>query len=61
MTWIAGLPEGAIGFTREPGFACLVNVSADAVPIPDEWAVMIASAPLTGRVLAADTTVWLSR
>ena len=33
MTWFH-TPPGSLGFTRDPGFACIVNVSADPVPVP---------------------------
>ena len=54
-------PAGALAFAREPGFACIVNMSADEVSVPAGARLLIASAPLTGdgRV-PPDTTVWLS-
>ncbi|PZS34349.1 MAG: alpha-glucosidase [Pseudonocardiales bacterium] len=60
MTWL-DLPDGALGFAREPGFACVVNLSAsDAVRVPAEADVLLASAPLTaGGDIPVDTAVWL--
>jgi alpha-glucosidase len=61
MAWLDGLPDGAIGFTRDPGFACLVNVSAASVAVPAGWSVLLASSPLDSGGLAPDTAVWLRR
>jgi alpha-glucosidase len=60
LRWLES-PAGTLDFTREPGFRCLVNVSADPVAVPEANTIVLASGPLTpgGRV-PADTTVWLS-
>ncbi|MDP9220198.1 MAG: glycoside hydrolase family 13 protein, partial [Actinomycetota bacterium] len=60
MTWL-DLPDGALGFAREPGFACIVNLSASApVPLPAGARVLLASGPLTAEGgVPADTAVWL--
>jgi alpha-glucosidase len=51
---------GVLAFGRDPGFACVVNVSADPVPLP-EGAVLLASGPLTQEgLLAAETAAWIS-
>jgi alpha-glucosidase len=60
-TQIAGAP---LAFTRGPGFACVVNVGREAVPIPESLApgadVLLASDPgATSRLLPPDATVWL--
>ena len=49
-------------FTRDPGFACLVNLDGDPVALPDGWDLVLASDELDadGR-LAADTAVWLTQ
>jgi len=60
LTWL-DLPEGVLGFTREPGFACIVNVTADPVPLPEGYDVALASGPLTDGLLPAATSVWLAR
>jgi alpha-glucosidase len=60
LAWL-DLPEGVLGFTRDPGFACLVNVSADPQPLPDGYAVLLASEPLADGLLPRDTSVWLTR
>jgi alpha-glucosidase len=60
MEWLPSA-AGTLVFTRDPGFLCLVNVSADPLPLPDDTAIVLHSGPLAadGRV-PADTTVWLS-
>jgi alpha-glucosidase len=47
-------------FARDPGFLCVVNVSAEPISLPEGSTVILGSGPLTvdGRV-PADTTVWL--
>ncbi len=63
LTWLAS-PEGTLAFSRAPGFACWVNVSATSVELPagalDDSRVLLASSPLdTDRALPADTTIWV--
>jgi len=55
-------PAGALTFAREPGFACIANMSAEPIPLPAGVRLLIASGPLTkdGRV-PPDTTVWLAQ
>ena len=60
MAWL-DVADGALAFTREPDFACIVNVSAAAVSVPDRWTVVLTSAPLDGASITADTAVWLRR
>ena len=54
-------PAGALIFTRGQNFVCMVNISADALPLPTTAQLLLASAPLTpdGR-LPADTAAWLT-
>jgi alpha-glucosidase len=60
MRWLEA-PTGALAFARDPGFACIVNLSGDSVPLPPGADVLISSEPLAGdRNLAADTAVWLA-
>jgi alpha-glucosidase len=60
LQWLEA-PEGALAFARDPGFACLVNVSADTVPVPEGARVLLASAPLAeDGSLGPDTAVWLA-
>jgi alpha-glucosidase len=60
LEWLPA-PDGALAFARDPGFACIVNLSGDPVPAPPGAQVLLASGPLTldGRV-PIDTAVWLT-
>jgi alpha-glucosidase len=60
LRWLAA-PAGALAFSRKPGFACVVNFSADPVAPPANAEVLIASGPFDddGRV-PADTAVWFA-
>jgi alpha-glucosidase len=59
LRWLHA-PAGALAFVRDPGFACIVNLSGDPVAVPDAAELLIASGPLSddGRV-PVDTAVWL--
>ncbi len=53
--------EGALAFDRDPGFTCVVNVSAAPVALPAGAQVLLASGPLTDGAVGPDTAVWLAR
>jgi alpha-glucosidase len=59
LRWLAA-PTGALAFARDPGFACVVNLSADPVAAP-RGELAISSEPLErdGRV-PADTAAWFA-
>ncbi|WP_042385113.1 glycoside hydrolase family 13 protein [Streptacidiphilus melanogenes] len=58
--WLEGTPQGVLAFRRGEGFACVVNLSAEAVALPLTGTVLLASDELHGQsVLPADTAVWL--
>ncbi|HEY2206403.1 MAG TPA: alpha-amylase family glycosyl hydrolase [Pseudonocardia sp.] len=59
LSW-SDAPAGALAFARARGFRCLVNVTADPLPIPDGTRTLLASGPLDpeGR-LPRDTAAWL--
>ncbi|MCP2169767.1 glycoside hydrolase family 13 protein [Goodfellowiella coeruleoviolacea] len=52
-------PDGVLAFTRDPGFACLVNFSDRPVPLPAGQRLLLASSPLVAGALPANTTAWL--
>jgi alpha-glucosidase len=61
LEWLDA-PVGALAFAREPGFACIVNVSADPVRPPASARILLASGPLEAADhVPADTAVWLAR
>nr|WP_279579978.1 hypothetical protein [Fodinicola feengrottensis] len=48
-----------MAFTRDPNFACVVNLCDQPIALPDHRHLLLASGPLTGTLLPPDTTVWL--
>jgi alpha-glucosidase len=62
MRWLDS-PDGTLAFARDPGFACLVNLSARPVDLPADATVLMTSGPLTedGPTLPPDTAAWLAR
>jgi alpha-glucosidase len=65
MTWLPAA-DGVLALTRGaglaggPALACVVNLSAAAVPLPAHAGVLLASGPLAaGDRLPPDTAVWL--
>ena len=60
LTWLPS-PAGALAFGREPGFACVVNLSAGAVAPPRSSKLLISSGPLDadGRI-PDDTAAWFA-
>ncbi|PWU53617.1 alpha-glucosidase [Micromonospora sp. S4605] len=58
MAWLPA-PDGVLAFHRPPGFTCLVNLSAAAVPLPPHAERLLASGPLDDDLLPPDTAVWL--
>ncbi|WP_433530667.1 glycoside hydrolase family 13 protein [Micromonospora sp. CA-263727] len=58
MAWLPA-PDGVLAFRRDPGFTCLVNLSAEAVPLPPHTERLLASGPLDDDLLPPDTAVWL--
>ncbi len=60
LEWLE-LPPGALGFTREPGFACVVNVSAEHLVLPAGYDVLLATTDLVDGGLPTDSSAWLQR
>lgn len=59
MTWLA-TPAEVLAFTREPGFACWVNLGQEPVGLPQGVSVLVCSGELTADgKLPSDTAVWL--
>jgi len=58
MTWLDLGPE-VLAFRRDSGLTCVVNLGPDPVPVPAHSSVLLASGPLAGDLLPADTAVWL--
>jgi alpha-glucosidase len=60
LTWLPAR-AGVLSFTREPGFGCLVNLSAEPCELPEGARVLLASVPLEDGRVPADAAVWLVR
>ena len=60
LSWL-DLPTGVLGFTRESGLACVVNVSAAHAELPTGYDVLLSSDPLVDGGLPAATSAWLIR
>lgn len=59
LRWLDAPPD-VLAFAREPGFVCLVNLSAAPSPLPAGTRVLLASGPLTGhQEIPVDTAAWL--
>jgi alpha-glucosidase len=59
LTWL-DLREDVLAFTREPGFACVVNTGRFPAELP-AGEVVLASGPVDDGKLPPDTAVWLVR
>ncbi len=59
LTWVDSAPE-VLHFHRDPGFACIVNLSSQSIPLP-EGDLLLASGPLAdGGGLPPDVAAWVS-
>jgi len=58
LRWLPA-PPGALAFTRDDTFACVVNLSTDSVELPTHREVLLSSGPLAGTTLPPDTSAWL--
>jgi alpha-glucosidase len=59
LRWLEA-PDGVLAFARDPGFACVVNVSGRPAPPPTGTDVLLASGPLgPDGAVPEDTAVWL--
>ncbi|MER5216643.1 glycoside hydrolase family 13 protein [Streptomyces sp. NPDC002838] len=59
LTWLEA-PDGVLAYGRAPGFACVVNLSAEAHPLPEHTSLLLSSGPVEGGLLAPDHAVWLA-
>ncbi|WP_020666447.1 glycoside hydrolase family 13 protein [Amycolatopsis nigrescens] len=58
LRWQVHLAD-VLSFTRDPGFGCVVNLSAEPVPLPRHEKVLLTSGELVDGLLPPDTTAWL--
>jgi alpha-glucosidase len=53
-------PSQCLAYDRGPGFRCLVNLSEECVPLPDDAEVVLVSTPIAGGQLPPNHTAWLA-
>jgi len=59
LRWLDA-PAGVLALVRDPGFACIVNISTRPYELPPDDSVLLASGPLDQGRLPPDTAVWLA-
>jgi alpha-glucosidase len=59
LLWDPDAAPGVLSFSREPGFRCVVNLSARPVGLPAGERLLLASAPLVDGALGVDCAAWL--
>ncbi len=58
LTWLEAA-DSVLAFGRGAGFSCVVNISAEPVPLPAHDELLLTSAPLESGLLPPDTAAWL--
>ena len=59
FTW-TDAPAQCLAYDRGPGFRCLVNLSDECVPLPDDAEVLLVSTPIAEGQLPPNHTAWLA-
>ncbi|MEU5343744.1 glycoside hydrolase family 13 protein [Streptomyces sp. NPDC020766] len=59
LTWLDA-PDGVLALRREPGFVCVVNLSAEPYRLPEHNSVLLTSGPVENNRLAPDQAAWLA-
>ena len=60
LTWVSAPGDAVLHLRREPGFACVVNLSDAPVDLPAHDEVLLTSVPLEDGRLGPDAAVWLA-
>ena len=60
MHWLSPIGSEVLAFSREPEFACVVNLGPVPVDLPDHSRVLITSVPLVDGQLPTDAAAWLA-
>jgi alpha-glucosidase len=58
LTWLAGQPDGVLAFSRGADFACVVNLSAAPIALPEHREILLTSDAVVDT-LPPDTAAWL--
>ncbi|MCC5478968.1 glycoside hydrolase family 13 protein [Streptomyces barringtoniae] len=59
LTWLDA-PAGVLAFRRDPGFVCVVNLSAEPYPLPAHTEILLSGEPVEDGLLGPDQAVWLA-
>ncbi|MFD3504001.1 glycoside hydrolase family 13 protein [Streptomyces sp. NPDC058676] len=59
LTWLRA-PAGVLAFGRDPGFICVVNLSAEAYRLPEHTSLVLSSGPVADGLLPPDQAAWLT-
>ncbi|MEV4038430.1 alpha-amylase family glycosyl hydrolase [Streptomyces umbrinus] len=59
LTWLDA-PAGVLALRRDPGFVCVVNLSAEPYQLPEHTSVLMTSGPVANNRLAPDQAAWLA-
>jgi alpha-glucosidase len=60
MRWLSPAGSDVLAFSREPEFACVVNLGTVPADLPDHSRVLITSVPLVDGQLPTDAAAWLA-
>jgi len=63
LAWIEGTPAGVLAFRRDPGFACVLNTTANEIDVPAdiEGHLLVASDPAgSATTVPANAAVWVT-
>jgi alpha-glucosidase len=60
MRWLSPVGSDVLAFSREPEFACVVNLGTVPADLPDHSRVLITSVPLVDGQLPTDAAAWLA-
>ncbi len=60
MNWLSSAGADVLAFSREPEFACVVNLGSVPIELPDHSRVLVTSVPLVDGQLPTDAAAWLA-
>jgi alpha-glucosidase len=60
MHWLSTGRADVLAFSREPEFACVVNLGSVPIELPDHSRVLVTSVPLIDGQLPTDAAAWLA-
>ena len=60
LTWLPDIGPDVLAFSREPEFACAVNLGSVPIELPEHSRVLVTSVPLVDGQLPTDAAAWLA-